>query len=74
MHQALPFPLLERLFYHHRSAHAVPYAQEAHTDEFDIEEIKSINYMFYATGLVAMYKLLMVSHLCFSRFCKAAYV
>ena len=55
MHQVLPQCLLDRLFYHHNLAGG---ASDVYT--FDIKDIRSLDYMYYATGLVAVYQLLQV--------------
>jgi hypothetical protein len=57
MPQVLPYPLVERLFYHHR-AHVAP--AEVQNHEFDPDELQSLDYMYYAAGLVALFKLLQV--------------
>ena len=61
MHQVLPHPLMERLFYHRHTTHLSPNSEK--TDFVDIEEMQSIDYMFYSTGLVAVYHLLQVRSL-----------
>jgi len=56
MHQVLPHTLLERLFYHRHTTFLSPNSDKK--DIVDIEEMQSLDYMFYCTGLVAVYHLL----------------
>ena len=58
MHQVLPQTLLERLFYHRHTSFLSPNSNKK--DMVDIEEMASIDYMFYCTGLVAVYHILQV--------------
>lgn len=58
MHQVLPHTLLERLFYHRHTSFLSPSSQKK--DVVDIEEMESLDYMFYASGLVAVYHILQV--------------
>lgn len=64
MHQVLPQTLLERLFYHRHTSFLSPNSTKK--DTIDIEEMSSIDYMFYCTGLVAVYHILQVRVLPFS--------
>lgn len=61
MHQVLPQTLLERLFYHRHRTLLSPNSDKK--DIVDIEEMQSLDYMFYCTGLVAVYHLLQVRKL-----------
>jgi len=56
MQQVLPQTLLERLFYHRHTSFLSPDSDKK--DFVDIEEMQSLDYMFYCTGLVAVYHLL----------------
>lgn len=56
--QVLPQPLLERLFYHHRTTFLSPSSDKK--DIIDFEEMQSLDYMFYCAGLVAVYHVLQV--------------
>jgi len=56
MHQVLPQTLLQRLFYHRHTSLLTPNSDKK--DFLDIEEMQSLDYMFYCTGLVAVYHLL----------------
>lgn len=58
MHQVLPQTLLERLFYHRHTTLLSPNSDKK--DFVDLEEMQSVDYMFYCTGLVAVYHLLRV--------------
>lgn len=58
MHQVLPQTLLERLFYHRHKSLLSPNVET--NDIVDTEEMRSLDYMFYSTGLVAVYHLLQV--------------
>jgi hypothetical protein len=58
MHEVLPNTLLERLFYHRHKSYLSPNSDKK--DMVDIEEMQSLDYMFYCTGLVAVYHLLQV--------------
>jgi hypothetical protein len=55
MHQVLPSTLLERLFYHHPRNHGSTLNQEV---MMTITDMQSLDYMYYATGLCAVYQLL----------------
>ncbi|KAJ6610792.1 hypothetical protein B0H10DRAFT_2059028 [Mycena sp. CBHHK59/15] len=57
MHQVVPHRLLDRVFYHHGRAIPVVAAEE-NGKTVDVERIKSLNYMYYASGIVAVYQLL----------------
>jgi len=59
MHQVLPHTLLDRLFYHNSRAIASGPGSN-NQDIMDMKDIKSIEHMFYATGVVAVYQLLQV--------------
>ncbi|KAF7972398.1 hypothetical protein HWV62_18046 [Athelia sp. TMB] len=50
MHQVLPQTLVERLFYHRHTSYLAPGSEKK--DIVDIEEMESIDYMFYCSGLV----------------------
>jgi hypothetical protein len=56
--QVLPQPLLERLFYHHRTTFLSPNSNKK--DMVDFDEMQSLDYMFYCSGLVAVYHVLQV--------------
>jgi hypothetical protein len=58
MYQVLPHTLLERLFYHRHKTYLSPGSDKK--DIVDVEEMQSLDYMFYCTGLVAVYHLLQV--------------
>jgi hypothetical protein len=58
MHQVLPQSLLDRLFYHDRVTMSAPHANDQ--DAIDVKDLKSLDYMFFATGLVGVYQLLQV--------------
>ena len=58
MHQVLPHTLLERLFYHRYKTFLSPNSDKK--DIADIEEMQSLDYLLYCTGLVAVYHLLQV--------------
>ncbi len=53
MHQVLPETLLEKLFYHQ--------SNYASRDSLTLENATSLDYMYYAAGVVAVYQLLHVS-------------
>ncbi|KAJ6556814.1 hypothetical protein DFH09DRAFT_987191 [Mycena vulgaris] len=59
MHQVLPTSLVDRLFYHHGRMRtpAVPLA-DGTASTMDVEGIKSLSYMYYASSIVAVYQLL----------------
>ncbi|KZP19305.1 hypothetical protein FIBSPDRAFT_1045659 [Athelia psychrophila] len=56
MHQVLPQTLVERLFYHRHTSFLAPGSEKK--DMVDIEEMESIDYMFYCAGLVGVYHIL----------------
>ncbi|EGN94526.1 hypothetical protein SERLA73DRAFT_188476 [Serpula lacrymans var. lacrymans S7.3] len=56
MHQVLPRSLLDRLFYHNRIANIAHVAGE---DSVDVEALRSLDYVYYASGIVAVSQLLM---------------
>jgi hypothetical protein len=56
MHQVLPSTLVERLFYHHPPNNSWGSADKKH--RLDADHVQSIDYMYYANGLVAVYQLL----------------
>ena len=62
-HQVFPTTLLDRLFYHqhHRDIVLPPSAENKSRHYPDADEIQSLNYMYYAQGVVAVYQLLRVS-------------
>jgi len=60
MHQVLPTTLLDRLFYHHHHSVVVPSAEGDTKHCPGADEIQSLNYMYYAQGLVAVFQLLKV--------------
>jgi len=66
MHQVLPHTLLDRLFYHNSRA-IVSGPGSNNQDIMDMKDIKSIEHMFYATGVVAVYQLLQVIPSCLLR-------
>ncbi|KAF8921505.1 hypothetical protein CPB85DRAFT_1210427 [Mucidula mucida] len=51
LHEVLPETLLEKLFYHQQH-----YVTRSNT--LTIEHVQSVNYMYYASGVVAVYQLL----------------
>ncbi|KAJ7775586.1 hypothetical protein B0H16DRAFT_1713170 [Mycena metata] len=61
MHQVIPMNLLDRLFYHDAHGHArtplVP-PEGSNGQPVDVEGIKSVSYMYYASSIVAVYQLL----------------
>ncbi|KAJ7032645.1 hypothetical protein C8F04DRAFT_650188, partial [Mycena alexandri] len=61
MHQVIPMNLLDRLFYHDAHGHArtplVP-PEGFNGQPVDVEGIKSVSYMYYASSIVAVYQLL----------------
>ena len=61
MHQVLPTTLLDRLFYHHHHSVIVPSAEGDTKHCPGATEIHSLNYMYYAQGLVAVFQLLKMS-------------
>ena len=71
MHQVLPQTLLERLFYHRHTSFLSPNSNKK--DMVDIEEMASIDYMFYCTGLVAVYHILQVRIWLFFGICRVNY-
>ncbi|KAJ6538107.1 hypothetical protein B0H19DRAFT_1079182 [Mycena capillaripes] len=63
MHQVIPTNLLDRLFYHDSHASARVPTESLEVGEkalapLDVESIKSPNYMYYASSIVAVYQLL----------------
>jgi hypothetical protein len=62
MHQVLPSTLVERLFYHHRRDHAWGSLVDKRY-HIDVDHIQSLDYMYYANGLVAVYRILQASFL-----------
>lgn len=60
MHQVLPASLLDRLFYHDVRTH-LPAGPLENGRAVDVEAIKSVNYMYYASSIVAVYQILRVS-------------
>jgi len=58
MHQVLPSSLVERLFYHHRGGNNGDHASDKER-HIDIDQVQSLDYMYYANGLVAVYQLLL---------------
>lgn len=58
MHQVLPQTLVERLFYHRHNSFLTPGSQKK--DMVDVEEMESVDYMFYCAGLVGVYHILQV--------------
>lgn len=67
LHEVLPQTLLERLFYHQQ--HALDQVNEPLT----IEHLKTLDYMYYASGVVAVYQLLHVSLSSYLRCCAASH-
>jgi hypothetical protein len=64
MHHVLPTTLLDRLFYHHHHSILLPATPEHDSKHFpDVDEVQSLDYMYYAQGLVAVYQLLKVSRI-----------
>jgi len=55
MHQVLPNPLLERLFYHRQTTFYFP---NSNKKDIDFDEMQSLDYMFYCAGLTAVYQIL----------------
>ncbi|KAJ7132494.1 hypothetical protein C8R44DRAFT_978049 [Mycena epipterygia] len=58
MHQVLPASLLDRLFYHDARTHFPINPLENGLQMVDVEAIKSVDYMYYASSIVAVYQLL----------------
>lgn len=56
LQEVQPSALLEKLFYHQQH-----YANQ--TKALTTEHIKEVDYMYYAAAVVAVYQLLLVSHL-----------
>ncbi|KII87451.1 hypothetical protein PLICRDRAFT_163585 [Plicaturopsis crispa FD-325 SS-3] len=54
MHQVLPTNLLDRLFYHNRALTDMPGLDGV----MGFEELQSVEYIYYATGVVAVYHIL----------------
>lgn len=63
LHQVLPQSLVGRLLYHHYNHHNLHEASpdRAHGgDGITVETLSSLDYMFYATGIVAVFLVLKV--------------
>lgn len=62
MHQVLPTTLIDRLFYH---KHQVNEEKTATEDRIaiNVAQIQSLDYMYYAAGVVAVYQLLQASQI-----------
>jgi hypothetical protein len=58
LHHVLPHSLLDRLFYHHGHSRARP-ATAADKQKY-LEGIQAPSYIYYASGMVAVYQLLAV--------------
>ena len=64
MHQILPTTLLDRLFYHHR--HDTMAANEAESEQASyVERVKSIEFLYFATGITAVSQAIRVCELRF---------
>ena len=73
MHQVLPSSLVNRVFYHSHHGHttftsltSLEYSRSnvqspVQTQRPDLEHMKSLDYMYYASGVVAIFHLLVVS-------------
>ena len=70
LHQVLPQSLVGRLLYHHynhKYLHDVPSTLHGHHDHdslkhyLSVETVSSLDYMYYATGIVAVFLILNVS-------------
>lgn len=61
MHQTLPQTLLDRLFYHRNAS---PLIDKSQKDMHEIDEISSMNFMFYAAGLGELSSLCRMYLLC----------
>ncbi|KAJ7595105.1 hypothetical protein C8J56DRAFT_1013068 [Mycena floridula] len=58
LHQVLPSTLLDRLFHHHnRQSTHIPDSQSV-TTVMNVEQIRSLDLVYYATSVVAVYQLL----------------
>jgi len=57
LHQVLPGTLVERLFYHHHRDNSWSSVSDKR-HHVDVDHVQSLDYMYYANGLVAVYQLL----------------
>lgn len=55
MHSVLPQNLLDRLLYHDAAAYSNPTTTESRIDH--IRELRSLNYLFFATAVIAVLQL-----------------
>jgi hypothetical protein len=62
MHQVLPVSLLDRLFYHHHNKMVSAPRDHGTKHHPDVEEVQSLDYMYYAQGLVAVFQLIKVCY------------
>jgi hypothetical protein len=60
MHQVLPRSLLERLLIHSRTTEGTAATDTDQVNVIDFKEVQSVNYMYYASGLVAVYEVVRV--------------
>jgi hypothetical protein len=58
MHSVLPQSLLDRLLYHDAAAYSNPPTMEHGIDH--IRELRSLNYLFFATAVIAVLQLIEV--------------
>ncbi len=61
LHEVLPQSLVGRLLYHHHSHHHLHAVVSSRPQELTLETVTSLNYMYYATGIVAVFLVLRVS-------------
>ena len=57
IHQTLPHPLVERLFYHHR-VHVPGLPSEKMKNPLDVDELQSLDFIYFATAVVSVHQLL----------------
>ena len=61
LHEVLPTSLCDRLFYHQHRSDVLSNAPDHRPSWVELEQVQTLDYMFYATALIAVYQLLKVN-------------